>query len=136
MCLFCFNDTATTEIYTYLHTLSLHDALPILDAFYASVDQRRDPALRGKPVIVGAPGARGVVAAASYEAPVFGIQSAMPSVRAQRLCPHATLVAGDHAHYPAASQTVLALFADYPPPADPIPVHRAFLPSTPHKPLH
>ena len=78
-----------------------------MDAFYASVEQRDNPALRGKPVAVGGqPEQRGVVAAASYEARAFGVRSAIPMARAVRLCPSLVIVRPDFARYKAASQAV------------------------------
>ncbi|MHB1589811.1 MAG: Y-family DNA polymerase, partial [Metallibacterium scheffleri] len=77
-----------------------------MDAFYASVEQRDDPALRGRPVVVAWRGPRSVVCAASYEARVFGVRSAMPAARAERLCPGAVFVAPDFARYRAVSQQV------------------------------
>jgi DNA polymerase-4 len=75
-----------------------------MDAFYASVEQRDNPDLRGEPVIVAWQAKRSVVCAASYEARSFGVHSAMPAVRAERLCPHAIFVAPDFTRYRAVSQ--------------------------------
>jgi DNA polymerase-4 len=81
-----------------------------MDAFYASVEQRDDPQLRGKPVIVAWQGSRSVVCAASYEARVFGVRSAMPAVRAERLCPGAIFVPPDFVRYRAVSHSVREIF--------------------------
>ena len=81
-----------------------------MDAFYASVERRDDPELRAKPVVVAWKGNRSVVCAASYEARTFGVRSAMPALRAQRLCPQAIFVPPDFTRYRAVSNAVREIF--------------------------
>ncbi|MBB1285237.1 DNA polymerase IV [Flavisolibacter sp. BT320] len=83
-----------------------------LDAFFVSVEILKNPSLRGKPIIVGGDGQRGIVAACSYEARKFGIQSAMPSLTAKRLCPHAVFVKGSYQEYSRYSRMVTQIIAD------------------------
>jgi nucleotidyltransferase/DNA polymerase involved in DNA repair len=83
-----------------------------MDAFFAAIEQRERPELRGKPIIIGHPGRRGVVCTCSYEARPFGIRSAMPSVTAERLCPHATWVSGRMDLYKQVSRDVFALLRE------------------------
>ena len=98
-----------------------------MDAFYASVEQRDDPALRGVPVAVGGAGARGVVAAASYEARKFGVHSAMPSVTAKRRCPELVFVPARFDVYRAVSQQIRGIFARYTPLIQPLSLDEAYL---------
>ena len=99
-----------------------------MDAFYASVEQRDDPSLRGRPVAVGgSPASRGVVAAASYEARKFGVRSAIPMARAVRLCPQLVIVRPDFSKYRAASQAVFAIFRSVTPLVEPLSLDEAYL---------
>jgi DNA polymerase-4 len=99
-----------------------------MDAFYASVEQRDRPGLRGKPVAVGGrPEGRGVVAASSYEARAFGVRSAMSMARAVRLCPNLAIVPPDFAKYRAVSSTVFALFRAVTPLVEPLSLDEAYL---------
>src|ERR671910_677180 len=99
-----------------------------MDAFYASVEQRDNPALRGKPVAVGGdPTQRGVVAAASYEARKFGVRSAIPMSRAVRLCPSLVIVRPDFHKYRAVSQQVFAIFHEVTPLVEGLSLDEAYL---------
>ena len=98
-----------------------------MDAFYASVEQRDDPKLRGRPVVVAWRGARSVVCAASYEARKFGVRSAMPAVRAERLCPQAVFVPPDFVRYKAVSRQVRGIFERHTDLFEPLSLDEAYL---------
>ena len=98
-----------------------------MDAFYASVEQRDDSALRGKPVVVAWRGTRSVVCAASYEARRFGVRSAMPALRAERLCPHAVFVPPDFTRYRAVSKQVREILLRHTDLVEPLSLDEAYL---------
>ena len=98
-----------------------------MDAFYASVEQRDNPDLRGKPVAVGGSRERGVVAAASYEARKFGVHSAMPSIAAKRKCPDLIFVKPRFDAYKAISLQIREIFAEYTPIIEPLSLDEAYL---------
>ncbi|CDN52145.1 DNA polymerase IV [Neorhizobium galegae] len=113
------NDTSSPTIRKIVHV--------DMDAFYASVEQRDNPDLRGKPIAVGGSAARGVVAAASYEARKFGVHSAMPSVTAKRKCPELIFVPPRFDVYKAVSQQIREIFAEYTPLIEPLSLDEAYL---------
>ncbi len=104
-----------------------------MDAFYASVEQRDNPGLRGRPVVVAWKGNRSVVCAASYEARTFGVRSAMPAVRAQRLCPEAVFVPPDFTRYKAVSHEVRGIFKRHTDLIEPLSLDEAYLDVTENK---
>ncbi|PDT53488.1 MULTISPECIES: DNA polymerase IV [Sinorhizobium] len=113
------NDISPTPIRKIVHL--------DMDAFYASVEQRDNPDLRGKPIAVGGSAARGVVAAASYEARAYGVHSAMPSVTAKRKCPDLIFVPPRFDVYKAVSQQIREIFAEYTPMIEPLSLDEAYL---------
>ncbi|WP_028734428.1 DNA polymerase IV [Rhizobium leguminosarum] len=113
------NDMTPTPIRKIVHV--------DMDAFYASVEQRDTPELRGKPVAVGGSAARGDLAAASYEARAFGVHSAMPSVTAKRKCPNLIFVPPRFDVYKAVSQQIREIFAEYTPLVEPLSLDEAYL---------
>jgi DNA polymerase IV len=104
-----------------------------MDAFYASVEQRDDPRLRGKPVIVAWRDNRSVVCAASYEARAFGVRSAMPAAQAERLCPEAIFAAPDFTRYRAVSRDVREIFKRHTDLIEPLSLDKAYLDVTENK---
>ena len=101
-----------------------------MDAFYAAIEQLDDPTLRGRPLLIGPPSARGVVLTASYEARPYGVGSAMPMARARKLCPQALVVPPRFERYQEVSKTIMALFADFSPSVEPLSLDEAFLDMT------
>jgi DNA polymerase-4 len=101
-----------------------------MDAFYAAIEQRDRPELRGKPILVGGASGRSVVTTASYEARPFGVGSAMPMAKARRLCPQAIIVEPRHAHYSAVSEEIMAVFADFSPAVEALSLDEAFIDMT------
>jgi len=101
-----------------------------MDAFYAAIEQLDDPALRGRPLLIGPPSTRGVVLTASYEARPFGVGSAMPMARARKLCPQALVVPPRFERYQEVSATIMRLFGDFSPCVEPLSLDEAFLDMT------
>ncbi len=120
--------------------MSTKDARAILhldlDAFYASVEQLDAPALRGRPVVVAGPSSRSVVCAASYEARKFGVRSAMPTVRAKKLCPGGVFVAPRFARYEEISSRVFGIYRRFTPLVEPLSLDEAFLDVTDSESIH
>ena len=101
-----------------------------MDAFYAAVEQLDDPALRGRPVLVGPRSNRGVVLTASYEARPFGVGSAMPMAKARRLCPNAVIIPPRFDRYQEVSTTIMGVFANFSPGVEALSLDEAFLDMT------
>src|SRR5215468_4617679 len=101
-----------------------------MDAFYAAIEQLDDASLRGRPLLIGPPNARGVVLTASYEARPYGVGSAMPMARARRLCPQAVIIPPRFDRYQEVSGTIMEVFADFSPEVEALSLDEAFLDMT------